>query len=112
MVDRTNLFDLMELYLNDCQLRKLAPRTLDSYRKILHPMLLWLGDNEQVEQTGDLLPQHFKMYLLFKEKNGASPQYINDILRVMRTFCRFLYNEGYTSRLCNEHMEAFCKCDF
>ena len=76
MVDCTNLMDLMQLHLNDCQLRKLAPRTLEGYQKLLQPMLLWLGDNEQVESVGDLVPQHFKMYLLYKEKNGASPQYI------------------------------------
>ena len=99
MVDQTNLMELMEMYLTECQLRKLAPRTIEGYRKMLRPMLLWLGDNEQVEAVGGLVPQHYKMYLLYKEKNGASPQYINDILRVMRTFSRYLYDEGYTPRL-------------
>ena len=98
MVDRTNLFDLMELYLNDCQLRKLTPRTLDSYRKILHPMLLWLDGNGQLKSVSDLVPQHFQMFFPYREKNGVSPEYTNDISRAMRTLCRFMYNEGYRVR--------------
>ena len=61
-------------------------------------MLLWLSDNEQVKRLSDLTPMHYKRCLLHKEKDGASPQYINDILRVMRTFSRFLYDEGYTPK--------------
>jgi len=105
MVDHANLMDLLEMYLTDCQVRKLAPRTVAGYRKMLRPMLLWLGDNEQVETVGDLVPRHYKMYLLHKEKNGASPQYINDILRVIRTFSRYLYDEGYTSRLLTDKIK-------
>ncbi len=89
MVDKANLMDLMVMYLTDCQVRKLAPRTIDGYRKLLRPIILWLGDSEKVEMLGDLVPQHLKMYLLYKA------QYINDILRVMRTFSRYLYDEGY-----------------
>lgn len=105
MVDHTNLLDLMEMYLTDCQLRKLSPKTLEGYRKLLQPMLIWLGDNEQVDTIGDLVPQHYKMYLMYKEKNGASPQYLNDILRVIRTFSRYLYDEGHTNRLLSEKLK-------
>ena len=59
MVDQKNLTDLMEMYLPECELRKLAPRTIEGYRKILRPMLLWLDDNERFEVVGDLVPQHY-----------------------------------------------------
>ena len=105
MVDNTMLMDLMDAYLTECEIRKLAPKTIEGYKKLLRAMLLWLSDNEQVERLSDLTPMHYKRYLLHKEKDGASPQYINDILRVMRTFSRFLYDEGYTPKLLTEKIK-------
>ena len=102
MVDNTMLMDLMDAYLTECEIRKLAPKTIEGYKKLLRAMLLWLSDNEQVDRLSDLTPMHFKRYLLHKEKDGASPQYINDILRVMRTFSRFLYDEGHRPKLLTE----------
>ena len=98
MADNTMLMDLMDACLTECEIRKLAPKTIEGYKKLLRAMLLWLSDNEQVKRLSDLTPMHYKRCLLHKEKDGASPQYINDILRVMRTFSRFLYDEGYTPK--------------
>ena len=58
MVDQKNLADLMEMYLTECELRKLAPRTIEGYRKIPRPMLLWLDDNEQVDRMKVYLVLH------------------------------------------------------
>lgn len=97
-----NMLDLVESYLLECQARQLSPRTIETYNKLLRPLFLWLGDNHDVQTIEQLTPQHYKMYLLFKEKEGAKPQYINDILRVMRTFSRYLLEEGYVNRLLTE----------
>ena len=68
-------------------------------------MLLWLSANEQCERLSDLTPMHYKRFLLHKEKDSASPQNINDILRVMQTFSRFLYDEGYMPKLLTEKIK-------
>ena len=102
MVDNTMLMDAC---LTECEIRKLAPKAIEGYKKLLRAMLLWLSANERCEHLSDLTPMHYKRCLLHKEKNGASPQYINDILRVMRTFSRFLYDEGYTPKLLTEKIK-------
>ena len=58
MVDNTMLMDLMEAYLTECEIRKLAPKTIEGYKKLLRAMLLWLSDNEQVERLSDLTLMH------------------------------------------------------
>ena len=105
MVDNTMLTDLMDACFTECEIRKLAPKAIEGSKKLLRAMLLWLSDNEQVKRLLDLTPMHYKRYLLHKEKDGASPQYINDILRVMQTFSRFLYDEGYTPKLLTEKIK-------
>ena len=73
MVDNTMLMDLMDACLTECEIRKLAPKTIEGYKKLLRAMLLWLSDNEQVERLSDLTPMHYKRYLLHKEKDARRP---------------------------------------
>ena len=40
MVDNTMLMDLMDTYLTECEIRKLAPKTIEGYKKLLRAMLL------------------------------------------------------------------------
>ena len=58
MVDNTMLMDLIDAYLTECEIRKLAPKTIEGNKKLLRAMLLWLSDNEQVERLSDLTPMH------------------------------------------------------
>jgi len=105
MVDNHNLMDLMEEYITECQIRKLSPVTIKGYRKLLTAFLMWVGDNENVDTVDRLTPQHYKQYILYKQEHGAGPQYINDILRVMRTFSAYIFQEGYTGRLLTENIK-------
>ena len=101
MVDMHAL-DLLEEYLNECRVRRLSPRTIQGYDKMVRAALIWIADNEGADTIEQLTPMHLKRYLLYKQTNGAKPQYINDILRSLRTYSRFLYDAGYTKSLLTE----------
>ena len=65
-----------------------APRTIDNYGKHLRYLTDDLTAEYQLEKLEEVKPAHIKKFLLMKEEQGCKPHYINDLLKVFKTFFR------------------------
>lgn len=78
----------------DCKIRKLSKKTIENYQKQLKYWYRYLKSEFQIESVEDIRPVHIKQFLSFMDDKGRKPQYINDLLKVMKTFCNYLQKEG------------------
>lgn len=99
MENDMKLQDVLKDYIVDCEVRRLSPKTVSGYYKLLRMFLLWIGNEYKVDAVSGLTTTHLKQYILFKEKSGARPNYLNDILKVLRNFCHYMYDEGIADRV-------------
>ena len=89
------LKDAIQDYMLECRVRKLAPRTIENYCKHLRYLTDYLTAEHAIEKLEDVKPAHLKRFLLMKEEQGRKPQYINDLLKVFKTFFRYCVEEEY-----------------
>ena len=89
------LKDAIMEYLLECKVRRLSQGTIDNYDRQLRYMRRYLEDECGVTQLEDVKPAHLKRFLLEKEELGRKPQYINDLLKVFKTFFRYCVEEEY-----------------
>ena len=78
----------------ECKVRRLAKSTINNYGKHLSYLLHYLEEQE-ITRLEDISRVHIKQFLLIKEEQGCKPQYINDLLKVFKTFFRYCVDEEY-----------------
>lgn len=78
----------------ECKVRRLAKGTINNYGKHLSYLLHYLEEQE-ITRLEDISRVHIKQFLLIKEDQGCKPQYINDLLKVFKTFFRYCVDEEY-----------------
>ena len=69
-------------------------RTIEFYTFTLGKILDWMKENG-VNSPGDITSRYVRAYLAEMEGNGLSDSYIHSHARVIKTFTRFLLQEGY-----------------
>lgn len=79
----------------DCKIRHLSPKTIDNYKKQLRYFERFLGSEFSVSSIKDVKPSHIKSFLSTMDDAGRKPQYINDLLKVYKTFFNYLESEGH-----------------
>ena len=79
----------------DCKIRHLSPKTIDNYRKQLRYFERFLADELSITSVEDVKPSSIKSFLSKMEDAGRKPQYINDLLKVYKTFLNYLESEGH-----------------
>lgn len=89
------LKDAIMEYELECKVRRLAQGTIDNYDRHLRYMRCYLEDECGITRLEDVKPAHLKRFLLEKEDLGRKPQYINDLLKVFKTFFRYCVEEEY-----------------
>ena len=88
------LKDLRDEFLYDCECRHLAKGSQRNYRaatRFLVDFLEW----KQVTELEEVKPHHIRDLMKEKQDMGSTPRYINDLLKVWRTWFNYLVNEGY-----------------
>ena len=83
------LKDAIQEFVLECKVRRLVPRTIDNYGKHLRYLTNYLTAEYQLEKLEDIKSAHIKKFLLMKEEQGCKPHYINDLLKVFKTFFRY-----------------------
>lgn len=78
----------------DCKVRHLSPKTIDNYRKQLRHFERFLGNEFSITSIECVKPSHIKRFLSMMDDAGRKPQYINDLLKVCKTFFNYLESEG------------------
>ena len=79
----------------DCKIRHLSPKTIDNYKKQLRYFERFLADELAITSVEDVKPSHIKGFLSKMDDAGRKPQYINDLLKVYKTFFNYLESEGH-----------------
>lgn len=79
----------------DCKIRHLSPKTIDNYSKQLRYLERYLSSEFSITMIEDVKPAHIKSFLSRMDDAGRKPQYINDLLKVFKTFFNYLKAEDY-----------------
>lgn len=87
--------DAIREYGFDCKIRKLSPKTIDNYQKQLKYLQRFLMSEFQVQNVEDVNRTHIKHFLALMDDRGRKPRYINDLLKVFKTFFTYLEKEGH-----------------
>ncbi len=78
----------------DCKVRKLSPKTIENYQKQLKYLQRFLLSEFQIQNVEDVRKSHIKRFLAVMDDRGLKPRYINDLLKVFKTFFTYLSKEG------------------
>ena len=79
----------------DCKIRHLSPKTIDNYGKQLRYLQRFLEKEFSISSIEDVKPSHIKRFLAMMDDAGRKPQYINDLLKVYKTFFNYLETESH-----------------
>lgn len=80
--------DALDLFLLDCEARRLTPSTLTFYRVKLSLFFRWCeGDGLQTIQ--ELTSHHIRRYLVHLQRRQLSSQYQNNLARAIRAFLNY-----------------------
>lgn len=82
-------------YLLECKVRRLSQGMIENYDRHLRYLRQYLEGEYGIMRLEDVKPAHLKRFLLEKEDLGRKPQYINDLLKVFKTFFRYCVEEEY-----------------
>lgn len=87
------LKELRDEFLYDCECRHLAKGSLRNYRASTRFLLEFL-ERKQITELEDVRPRHLRDLMKEKQDAGNTPRYINDLLKVWRTWFNYLVEEA------------------
>ena len=70
----------------DCKIRKLSPKTIANYQKQMKYLQRYLENEFGVKEVEAIKSVHIKQFLSMKDDQGCKARYINDLLKVFKTF--------------------------
>lgn len=79
----------------DCKIRKLSPKTIANYQKQLKYLQRYLDNEFKVKEVEAIKSVHIKQFLSMKDDQGCKARYINDLLKVFKTFFNYMKKEGH-----------------
>lgn len=88
------LTDCRDEFLYDCECRHLAKGTLRNYRAQINILMEYLAV-QGITDVEQVRPTHIRAFMKSKEDTGCKPSYVNDLLKVCKTWFGYLANEGY-----------------
>jgi integrase/recombinase XerD len=83
-----SLHDCLDMFLLDCEARRLTPSTRQFYRAKLSVFLAWC-DDQPVEQIGQLTAHHIRQFLVHIQRRDLSSQYQHNLAQAIRAFLNF-----------------------
>ena len=101
------LKDLRDEFIYDCECRHLAKGSLRNYKAATRFLLEYL-ELKQITELEDVRPRHIRDLMKEKQDAGSTSRYINDLLKVWRTWFNYLVNEGYLEERDNLAKKVKC----
>lgn len=96
------LEDAVREYIYEIQCRNYTKRTIKGYKNNLLKFTKHLTVEQQIEELEEIRPQHIKEYLNQLKARGLSTTYINTILKNIRSFYKYCYQEGYSGNVASK----------
>ena len=88
-------------YLIEIEVRKYTPKTIRSYRNNLSLFLRFCEKQVGIGETDEISLSVVKQYALFLTESGRKGTYINSLLKTVKSFVQFCYDEengGFNTR--------------
>lgn len=101
------LKDLRDEFIYDCECRHLAKGSVRNYKAATRFLLEYL-ELKQITELEDVRPRHIRDLMKEKQDAGSTSRYINDLLKVWRTWFNYLVNEGYLEERDNPAKKVKC----
>lgn len=80
-------------YSFECKVRKFSKRTIGNYVKLLNYLANYMSENFGITTVERVRPSHIKNFLDIMDDKGRKARYINDLLKVYKTFFGYLMRE-------------------
>lgn len=93
------LEDDIKEYVYEIQIRNYTSRTIKGYKNNVLRFSQFIKNQLEVTELEEVSPAHIKQYLNSLKEKGRSPVYINTILKNLRTFFQYCYEEGYSMNI-------------
>lgn len=91
------LSDACNEYIFSCKVRRLSPKTIDNYRKQVEYLRRYLETVCSIQELEKVRAVHIKHFIEMKQQDKRKPAYINDLLKVFRSFFHYCVEEEYLS---------------
>ncbi len=82
-------------FLIEIEVRKYSPKTIRSYRNNLNLFLRFCEEVENIQEMEDISLAVVRRFTMFMQRNGRKGTYINSILKAIKSFVQYCYEEGY-----------------
>ena len=83
-----SLLDGLDMFLLDCEARRLTPQTLTFYKQKLSVFVRWC-EEQQLHGLDDLTARELRQFLVSIQRRGLSSQYQHNPARAIRAFLNF-----------------------
>lgn len=92
----------VEEYLVEIEVRKYTPKTIRSYRCNLNLFLRFCAEKLHVETVEALTPAVVRQFSRCMSEAGRKGTYINGVLKSIKSFIQYCYEEGYGGLSCEK----------
>lgn len=82
-------------YYAEIEIRKFTPKTIRNYRNNLNLFLRFCEEQTDTEDIEDLTLAVVRQFTSFMISKGRKGSYINSLLKVVKAFIQYCYDEGY-----------------
>lgn len=86
---------LVKEYLIEIEVRKYTPKTIRGYRNGLNLFLRFCKDQLNVNEIDDVTLGTVRQFTKFMTDAGRKGTYINGLLKTLKSFLQYCYEEGY-----------------
>lgn len=83
-----SLNDGLDMFLLDCEARRLTPQTLTFYKQKLSVFVRWC-EEQQLDGLDDVTARDLRQFLVSIQRRGLSSQYQHNLARAIRAFLNF-----------------------
>lgn len=90
--------EVLKEFIFDCEIRKISPRTLKSYRNNNQRFFNYIKKEFNIIELEEFSHLHIKKYFQFLIDKGLTEIYVNGILKCMRAFFVYCVKEEYVSK--------------
>ncbi len=82
-------------YIVEIEVRKFTQKTIRSYRNNLNLFIHFFNEIEKLDDVEDLTLAVVRKFTIFMVDKGRKGSYINSVLKVVKAFTQYCYDEGY-----------------
>lgn len=86
---------LRQEYLIEIEVRKYTPKTIKGYRNNLNLFLRFCEEELEITEIEEISLAVVKRFTQFMSEKGKKGTYINTLLKNIKSFIQYCYEEGY-----------------